>query len=247
VLAPDRKLAGDPERADTDTAFDWQPLGEQRARELGEAAGCTELQLRFGVARFQGASQTRAAALAGYDATGDALRRAGYAALRSTGVQNFLELAAIDAPGSAAISDAEIDAKIAKLIRSSDSNVSLKAMSLHADRQAARASAGGDDPELDPQEALRNEAYGLLGAALGGLLSVAAMHLRVIQKWGPRLAFTALPLFAELAPNVKAEYPEVWARILRALDDDCRAEAERLASAGLADIAALVSRESHAA
>jgi hypothetical protein len=231
---------------DTASEFDWGPLGEQRARELGEAVGCTELQLRFGIARFQGASQTRAAALAGYEATGDALRRAGYAALRSTGVQNFLELAAIDAPESAAIADREIDAKIAKLIRSGDSNVSLKAMSLHADRQAARAAAGGDDPELDPQEALRNEALGLLGCALGGLLSVAAMHLGILRKCGPRLSFAALPLFAELAPNIKAggEYPEIWMRILRALDDECRGEAEKLAEAAPADIAALVSKES---
>jgi hypothetical protein len=104
----------------TDTAFDWSPLGEQRARELGEAAGCSELQLRYGVARLQGASQTAAARIAGYEGSGDALRRAGYAACRSTGVQNFLELAAIHMPESAAISAREIDAKVAKLIRSQD-------------------------------------------------------------------------------------------------------------------------------
>src|SRR6516164_6565466 len=125
----------------TDTAFDWSPLGEQRWRELGEAAGCSELQLRFGVARFQGASQTAAARLAGYEGAGDALRRAGYAAYRSTGVQSLLELAAINAPGDAKISDKEIDAKIAKLIRSADSNVALKAMEMHARREAAQKEA----------------------------------------------------------------------------------------------------------
>ena len=219
----------------TDT--DWCPLGEQRWRELGEAAGCTELQLRFGVARFQGASQTAAARLAGYEGSGDTLRRAGYAACRSTGVQNLLELAAIHAPESTAISEKEISAKIAKLIRSADSNVSLKAMALHADREAAKASVVVEE-ELSPED----DARGILGSIFGGLLGVTAMHLGIIEKYGPRLDFKAVPLFKQLAPNIKAEFPEIWTRILSALDADCRAEAEQLASAAPADVAALAAK-----
>src|SRR5262249_11745110 len=120
---PINSMSNTPTTSTTDTGFDWSPLGEQRARELGEAAGCTELQLKFAVARFQGASQTAAARLSGYQGTGDSLRRAGYAAYRSTAVQSFLELAAVAMPDSVAISAREIDAKIAKLIRSADSNV----------------------------------------------------------------------------------------------------------------------------
>ena len=112
----------------TDTDL-WHPLGEQRWRELSEGTGASELQLKFAAARFGGASATAAARMAGYSGTADSLRRAGYAAVRSTAVQNLLELAAINAPGDAKIGDREIDAKIAKLVRSADSNVSLKARS----------------------------------------------------------------------------------------------------------------------
>src|SRR5262249_53719783 len=84
---------------DDSDSFDWGALGEARWRELGETTGASHLQLRFAVARFSGASATRAAKLAGYSGDSDALRRAGYSAVRSTAVQNLLELAAINAPG----------------------------------------------------------------------------------------------------------------------------------------------------
>jgi len=209
----------------------WNPLGEQKWRELAEGTGASELQLKFAAARFGGASATEAAKLAGYAGDSDSLRRAGYSAVRSTAVQNLLELAAINAPGDAKISDKEIDAKVARLM----------AAELHSRREAARKEAESNEPELPPELALLNEARCLLGF---DLLHVAAMHLGIIRKWGPRLSFAALPLFAELAPNIKAEYPEIWMRILRALDDECRGEAEKLAEAAPADIAALVSKES---
>jgi hypothetical protein len=106
----------------------WAPFGQERWRELADGTGASELQLKFAAARFSGASASAAARIAGYAGDAAALRRAGYAALRSTAVQNLLELAAINAPADAKISDKEIEAKIAKLIRSADSNVSLKAM-----------------------------------------------------------------------------------------------------------------------
>jgi len=207
----------------------WKPLTEQKWRELAEATGASELQLKFSAARFGGASATKAAKLAGYAGDDAALRRAGYSAVRSTAVQNLLELASIHAPADARISDKEIDAKISKMIRSADSNVSLKAMEVFAKREAARKEAEGNKPELPPELALLNEARCLLGCGLGGLLHVAALHLGIIGDYGPRLNFAALPLFSELAPNIKAEYPEVWQHILNSLDDDCRREAERLA------------------
>jgi len=105
----------------------WNPLGEQKWRELAEGTGASELQLKFAAARFGGASATEAAKLAGYAGDSDSLRRAGYSAVRSTAVQNLLELAAINAPGDAKISDKEIDAKVARLIRSGDPNVVIKA------------------------------------------------------------------------------------------------------------------------
>jgi hypothetical protein len=221
----------------------WKPLGEQKWRELADGTGASELQIRFAAARFGGATASKAASLAGYADDGDGgIRRAGYAAVRSTAVQNLLELASIAAPASARISEKEIDAKISKMIRSADSNVSLKAMEVFAKREAARKEAESNEPELPPQVEMLNEARGLLGCGLGGLLHVAAMHLGIIGDYGPRLSFTALPLFSELAPNIKAEYPEVWQRILNSLDDDCRREAERLSLATPGDVATLMEK-----
>src|SRR5262249_17306445 len=128
-----------------DTEFSWAPLGEDRWRELSQSAGASENQLRFAVARFCGAAQTGAARLAGYSGDNDSLRRAGYAAARSTAVANLLELAAVNAPVDAKITPKEIDAKLAKLVRSPDAAVSLKAMELHAKREAALKAQHSDD------------------------------------------------------------------------------------------------------
>jgi hypothetical protein len=212
----------------------WAPLGEQRWRELAEGTGASELQIRFSAARFSGASASRAAKLAGYSGDPAALRRAGYSAVRSTAVQNLLELAAINAPGDAKISDREIDAKIAKLIRSADSNVALKAMEMFSKREATKKEAGVQEEELPPGLALEREARMLLGCDFG-VLHVAALYLGIIGKYGPRLNFTALPLFKQLAPNIKAEFPEVWQRTLSSFDDDCRQLATQLALGSPAD------------
>src|SRR5215472_1694165 len=125
----------------TEIADIWTPLGEQRWRELAEGTGASELQIRFSAARFGGASATAAARLAGYAGDSVSLRRAGYSAVRSSAVQNLLELASVAAPGEAKISDREIDAKLARLIRSGDPNVILKAAALHAKRETARKEA----------------------------------------------------------------------------------------------------------
>ena len=69
------------------TAFDFGVLGETVWRELQEATGASDLQLRFAVLRFGGATATKAAKLAGYSGDSEAIRRAGYSALRSTAVQ----------------------------------------------------------------------------------------------------------------------------------------------------------------
>lgn len=130
----------------------WQPLSEQRWKELAEGTGASELQIKFAAARFGGATATAAARLAGYSGDKDSLRRAGYSALRSTAVQALLELAAINAPADAKISAKEIDAKLARLIRSGDPNVVLKAAELHQKREALKkAEHGGADDDDSPE------------------------------------------------------------------------------------------------
>ena len=189
----------------------WHPLGEQRWRQLAEGTGASELQLKFAAARFGGATATAAARMAGYSGDGDSLRRAGYAAVRSTAVQNLLELAAINAPGDARISDREIDAKIAKLIRSADSNVSLKAMELHAKRETSRQSSEPDVDEListypDVYFARLLEAFGPERGPV--MVSLWAWYVGSLGKGNE--AFVLAPFLEKLAPHVAADFPDVW-------------------------------------
>jgi hypothetical protein len=218
----------------------WSPFGEQRWRELAEGTGASELQLRFAAARFSGASATKAAGLAGYADDGKgSLRRAGYSAVRSTCVQNLLELAAINAPADAKISDKEIDAKISRLIRSGDPNVVLKAAALHQQREAMRREiAASAEPQLSPAEDMKE----LLACPLGGLLAVSATYLGIAVKYGPRVNLGAFPLFKELAPHIKAEWPDVWARILSKFDSDTRNAAEIDGAGTPSDLKALTGK-----
>jgi len=123
--------------------------------------------------------------------------------------------------------------------------VSLKAIEAFQKFEAVeKAAQDSTEVELSPED----DAKGILGSVFGGLLGVAAMQLGIITKYGPRLDFKAVPLFKELAPNIKAEFPEIWSRILKALDTDCRAEAEAFGLANPIDIAGLATkRETNAA
>src|SRR5215471_2614678 len=127
----------------------WGELQEPWWRENGRLAGCTDEQIRFAVLRHSGASATQAARGAGYAFTNAAaLRQAAYRAARSTGVMNLLSLAtASDGLGEGAISDAEVDSKIAKLVRSPDARVSIAAIEAR-EKQKARRQAS--EPERLP-------------------------------------------------------------------------------------------------
>jgi hypothetical protein len=159
-----------------DGAMDWGVLGEVRWRELQEATGASDLQLKFAVYRFGGATAAKAAKLAGYSDDGPkgATRRAGYTALRSTAVQNLLELASINAPGDAKISKREVVAKISKLCRSSDPLVSLKAIEALAKYETAEK-ASGETPDDDGLDGWRIERDYLL--LPNGAVAYLLMHL----------------------------------------------------------------------
>jgi hypothetical protein len=131
-----------------DDGENWLPFGEPKWRELAATASASELQLRFCVARFNGSSAAAAAAIAGYSGSKDELRRAGYAAVRSTAVVTLLELAEVNAPEQTELTDAEVDRKIAKLVRSPDPNVSMKAAELF-DKRKQRARELGQSPDDD--------------------------------------------------------------------------------------------------
>ena len=124
--------------------------------------------------------------------------QAGYTALRSTAVQNLLELAAINAPQDAKISDKEIDAKISKLIRSPDSTVSLKAMEVHQRREAARkeAQAAGETPDYR--------------SAVEECFSTEGIYAAPVVARGWADYVLSAPYFELWASFLKKRFPELW-------------------------------------
>jgi hypothetical protein len=131
--------------------FDWGSLGESWWRENGAACRATETQIKYACSRHQGANKSRAATLAGYSGSPEALRSTGVRAEGSKGVEDLLILAAAsegggDADGPA--TDQEIDRKLTKLIRSPDGAISLKAIEARDKREAGRRQRG-EAPEDD--------------------------------------------------------------------------------------------------
>jgi hypothetical protein len=133
---------------DTNSEDFWRPFGESQWREFAETVQASDLQLKFAVARFNGASAAAAAKIAGYAGDRDAIRRAGYQAVRTAAVVGLLDMAAVHAPAENALTDAEVDSRLARLVRSPDPLVMLKATELF-DKRKARAKEAGEAPEDD--------------------------------------------------------------------------------------------------
>jgi hypothetical protein len=186
--------------------LDWGEIGEVRWRELATAAGASELQLKFAVARHAGATLGVAARLAGYsdsDGRKGAHRSAGYSALRSTAVQNLLELAAIESPDEAAITDIEVDAKIAKLVRSPDPNVALKAIEARNKAQDRRQQ---NTDEFDWGSVSMDEAF--LHSLREDRVAGAVMTMILLYAGQELLFGTAA--FGLFAPLARKEMPDLW-------------------------------------
>jgi hypothetical protein len=126
----------------------WKPFSESEWRDLAATVSASELQLRFAVARFNGATATAAAKIAGYAGSHDELRRAGYSAVRSAAVVALLDLASAAAPAERGLTDAEVDSRLAKLVRSPDPLIMLKATELY-DKRRQRAKEAGQAVEDD--------------------------------------------------------------------------------------------------
>jgi hypothetical protein len=185
--------------------FDWGALGEAWWRENGAACRATEQQIRFACARHQGANKSRAATLAGYSGGAEALRSAGVRAEGTKAVEDLLTLAAVsegggDADGPA--TDAEIDRKLTKLIRSPDGAISLKAIEARDRRvgAAAQARAGAVKEPDDPKEEAR--------VYMSACRRAAAPII-----WGEfilRAHYWYSPFLHELAPYLRAHHPAHW-------------------------------------
>jgi hypothetical protein len=126
----------------------WRPFGESTWKEFAATVQASDLQLRFSVARFNGASAAAAAKIAGYSGDHASIRRAGYAAVRSAAVVALLDLAAVNAPAESRLTDSEVDARLAKLVRSPDPLIMLKATELY-DKRKVRAKEAGETPDDD--------------------------------------------------------------------------------------------------
>jgi len=187
----------------TDTNDDfWKPFGESKWREFATTVSASELQLRFAVARFNGASATAAAKIAKYAGNADAIRRAGYSAVRSAAVVALIELAETHAPQAAGLTDAEVDAKVAKLVRSPDPQISLKATELFDKRKQRKAEANAQ-PELSLEEQLADIITSVPESGCGPFLALSCFR----SKTGNLINF---PYLAEVAPVIARYFPGEW-------------------------------------
>jgi hypothetical protein len=217
--------------------FDWSPLGEAFWMEAAATTGASLLQARFACCRHNGMTATGAARLAGYAQEGDGIRQSGSRAAKSTAVLNLLALAVAESGGGddGLVDSAEAKRILSRLARGSDPNVRIKALEslnkLDRDERAANA---------DIKTSWEDDTRALLAANRNGVGLCAMMFLGAIQDHRPRLALSGIPLFAELAPTISKEFPELWGKMRALLDSDCQAEADRMAGAAATPIAELV-------
>src|SRR5262249_53107021 len=174
----------------------WGELGREWWENNGKACGCSLEQIKFAVLRHAGSSAAAAARGAGYAYTNNtALRQAAYRAARSTGVTNLLSLAtAADGLGEGAITDAEGDSKIAKLVRSSDARVSIAAIEAREKLKARRATDGGE--VLPPPDEVLLEI-----AEVSGPVTAAAILFQVDDTPGVKSAPFLAPICKQECPG----------------------------------------------
>src|SRR5262245_5054273 len=72
--------------------FDWAPLGEQKARELGALVGTSEMHLKFAIARHRGATMKAAALAAGYSPNAETIRQTASRVAQTKSVRSLLAL-----------------------------------------------------------------------------------------------------------------------------------------------------------
>src|SRR4029453_5666593 len=123
--------------ADADE-FSWGKLGENWWVAAGKEVRASPEMVRFACSRHQGASATASARLAGLEGSDVALRQRGYRMVRTTVCCNLLALAAAETGDTSGITAAEIAGKLAKMIRSPDATISIRAIEAHAKREAAQ-------------------------------------------------------------------------------------------------------------
>jgi hypothetical protein len=215
---------------DTETEF-------RDLTELGELCGCTEKQTRLAEGLLAGLSQTEAAQRAGYAGARDSaqLRSAASQAAQTSPVKALLALAESrglgtpNAPGDRQ----ELRRILWAHARSKDRQTSIRAtVELDRIEKEERGSRTGSSCGDVIREFL-NFKHGTGIAAM--------LYLAAIEEHGPRMDVgAAVPYFRELAPSIKAQYPETWGRIRAGLDSDCQADIDKMAAAAPTPLEKLV-------
>src|SRR5262249_31669083 len=131
-------------------------------------------------------------------------RQQGYRVLRSTAVSNLLALAASETGGAAGgITDEEIDATLARMIRSPDPAIGLRAIETREKRlggQQATRAAAAQEPSLEDAMKEAIESAPVFGAAF-----LAEMFLT--QHTGLPLGSAA---FCQAAKDIARRFPDIW-------------------------------------
>jgi hypothetical protein len=195
--------------------FEWGELGEKWWRENGAACRCTETQIKYACARNQGANKSRAATLAGYSGGPEALCSAGVRAEGTKGVEDLLTLAAVAEDGGekdGPATPAEIDRKLAKLIRSPDGGISLKAIEVSQRRDELRRQRDTTSEfDLSDDEGMARTFMSI--ARPEGAPIIWAEIVLVRYHWHS-------PFLRELVPWFAANRPADWAVFRKLLTGD---------------------------
>jgi hypothetical protein len=191
----------------TDTTSEdfWRPFGEAQWKEFADTVQASDLQLRFSCARFNGASAAAAAKIAGYSGDHGAIRRAGYQAVRSAAVVALLDLAAVNAPEQSALSESEVEAKVAKLVRSPDPQISLKACELFDRRKQRQRELNATKSEESAEEQMAAIITSVPESGAGAFLALSTFR----SSTGNLISF---PFLAEVAPVIAKNFPTEWQR-----------------------------------
>jgi hypothetical protein len=199
--------------------FLWGELGEAFWRENGASCRATETQIKYACSRHQGANKSKAAALAGYKGTPEALRSQGVRAEGTQAVDALLTLAAAaESPGDEdTVTEKQIDRKLAKLIKSPDGALSLKAME-YKERREERRRERGETPEDDGFFTWRLE------RDYACLPNGASAYLMLI---GGNIANLCLLHDTHHAVMQECDGPELWQRFYVRLSESARADLDR--------------------
>jgi hypothetical protein len=137
--------------------IDWALVGvdEARFRELAQAAGANERELKFAAAIRCGATATGAARAAGCVGTHNNIKQQGWKLKQSEQVIALLSLVAAEAGDTSCVSEGDIDRTIARLVHARNNPIAnkygIEAWDRRQERKAAQAAATA---QRDPEEIL---------------------------------------------------------------------------------------------